>query len=1026
MGDQPLVGRTSELAALDAIVTRARGGHGCVVVLRGEAGIGKSALARIATDRAEAAGFVVTLGRAWEGGEAPPYVPIWPLLRHLGLERPGHTVADVPEASAFQLWDDVLEALARKSDGAPQLFVLEDLHAADAATLALLAYLAQPLQALPVVVLVTARTADPALDARKAALLTRIARAGVEVIVPPLAREAVASLFAARRGRTPSDTEVDRVVELSGGVPFFVGEALATSDAAQKTSRGLRESVASQVERLPASTRRALDACAVLGREVRVGTAAEMVALLPARVIDDLADAVAAGILTEEAPGRFSFRHALVRDALYERLGPIARAALHHAAARALVQGGAADALARVTHRVLAAGHAPLTDGEVTEVLDVAGSLEADGAFDRALRLLERLLDTLPPEHGERLPTTLRAAAAAQHAGLYAAGQRNARAAYLLARTLGRGDDVGRAALLLGGELRPGVVDAALVTALDEASRVVRDPGLLCIVRARLAAARQPAADPNGPIELARSALADARRLGDVVTLREVVHLAGSACTDYAPLAEQRALDEELLALSLETGDMPKALRAVTRLTISSLEAGDLASLGPRVDELLALADALGHPRFQWRALLMASMRALSAGRIDESAGYVREVRLAATATDDPALPLTLPIHELMRAYLVGTDAEMSAAVLGIEPGLAHAPFSDAIGCAIRAAVHARRGDVAATAHELATARLDSPPLRFDPFLLAMFAHGVAFAGDVRLVRLVRDRLAPLVRREITSGHVGITYHGPSDRLLALLDARLGLATDAERRLAEHQRRADEHGQPTWVAQLAWDRCWVLDQAGDVGGAAARRADAARLAAAAGLDWLVARTTSVDAPAPLAAPAPTARPRFGLAREGDTWRVSFEGRSLTLRDGRGVHMLARLVERPDQDVHVLALAGGADDGGDAGTHLDTRALAAYRERLRTLRADIDEAEGRHDVGRLEALRHEREALESEISRAVGLGGRLRRAGSASQRARVNVQRRLKDVVSQLSALDPALGAYLERALRTGTFCCFRP
>jgi hypothetical protein len=140
-------------------------------------------------------------------------------------------------------------------------------------------------------------------------------------------------------------------------------------------------------------------------------------------------------------------------------------------------------------------------------------------------------------------------------------------------------------------------------------------------------------------------------------------------------------------------------------------------------------------------------------------------------------------------------------------------------------------------------------------------------------------------------------------------------------------------------------------------------------------------------------------------------------------------MLARLVAEPGRELHVLDLAGaGAEpiDGGDAGPLLDAEARAAYRARYEDLEQSIAEAEAARDAGRLAKARAERATLAAELARGVGLGGRERRAGAAAERARVNVQRRLKDAVDRVAAADPDLGRHLERSLRTGTFCRYDP
>jgi hypothetical protein len=176
---------------------------------------------------------------------------------------------------------------------------------------------------------------------------------------------------------------------------------------------------------------------------------------------------------------------------------------------------------------------------------------------------------------------------------------------------------------------------------------------------------------------------------------------------------------------------------------------------------------------------------------------------------------------------------------------------------------------------------------------------------------------------------------------------------------------------------------------------------------------------------------PNANAKAGvvIALEGEVWRVEQGERNIRVRDSRGMRLLARLLERPDEEIHVLALA--SDDGGSvaettAGEIIDERARQAYRQRLAELSEDLEEAERNADRGRIEKARREREALEAELARAVGLGGRSRQAGSATERARVNVQRRIKDAIARVAESDAAIGRTLERSVRTGTFCCFRP
>jgi hypothetical protein len=142
-----------------------------------------------------------------------------------------------------------------------------------------------------------------------------------------------------------------------------------------------------------------------------------------------------------------------------------------------------------------------------------------------------------------------------------------------------------------------------------------------------------------------------------------------------------------------------------------------------------------------------------------------------------------------------------------------------------------------------------------------------------------------------------------------------------------------------------------------------------------------------------------------------------------------MQLLARLVEQPGEELHVLVLA--SDEGRalaetNAGDRLDEKALRAYRARLSEIGRELEDVRAMGDRGRAEHLDREREALEAEISGALGLGGKARKAGSIAERARINVQKRLKDALLRISEADAALGAELHRAVRTGTYCSFRP
>lgn len=183
---------------------------------------------------------------------------------------------------------------------------------------------------------------------------------------------------------------------------------------------------------------------------------------------------------------------------------------------------------------------------------------------------------------------------------------------------------------------------------------------------------------------------------------------------------------------------------------------------------------------------------------------------------------------------------------------------------------------------------------------------------------------------------------------------------------------------------------------------------------------------------------------------GESWTIALDGREVSLRDGKGVRYLARLLDAPGVEMHAADLQAGAANGangaqassvavasaaglsprgpggGDAGPVLDEAAKRQYRERIAELEAEIEEAEGFNDPERSNLARDELEFIGRELAAAVGIDGRDRRAASEAERARVNVTRAIRGVLNRIEEHDGTLGGQLKAALRTGTFCCYEP
>lgn len=163
-----------------------------------------------------------------------------------------------------------------------------------------------------------------------------------------------------------------------------------------------------------------------------------------------------------------------------------------------------------------------------------------------------------------------------------------------------------------------------------------------------------------------------------------------------------------------------------------------------------------------------------------------------------------------------------------------------------------------------------------------------------------------------------------------------------------------------------------------------------------------------------------------LRREQELWAIeTAEGRTLRFKDSKGFEYLEMLLCQPGRELHVLEIAG-VDSGGDSGPVLDERAKTQYRERVADLRRELTEAERFNDLDRATRVRAEMDAIAEELAAAVGPSGRDRRIAPNVQRARINVQRCLKDALERITNADPSVGRYFAATIKTGTYCSFKP
>ncbi|QFZ19452.1 AfsR/SARP family transcriptional regulator [Saccharothrix syringae] len=319
-----LVGRSAELAVLDDQLAAAVGGGGRCVAVVGEAGIGKTSLARAVAERA---GRVpVVWGHCPDLGQAPPFWLWSQVVRALapGADDPalagfsgGPRSGPVDPAARFRAYEAVAELIRSAAEPAGLVLVLDDLHAADPDSLLLLRYVATGLPTTRALVVATLRPYehDPAL----VATLADLARGpGFRQVRPAgLAAPAVAELVLARTGARPADGVVDGLVARTGGNPFFITELLASPG--DEPPPGVRDAVRLRLNALDGATRERVDLLAVAGREVDVAVLGAGTGWL----------AGVGHLVVETGPGAVRFRHPLFAEVVYAELGPTRRASLH-------------------------------------------------------------------------------------------------------------------------------------------------------------------------------------------------------------------------------------------------------------------------------------------------------------------------------------------------------------------------------------------------------------------------------------------------------------------------------------------------------------------------------------------------------------------------------------------------------------------------------------------------------------------------------------------------------------------------
>lgn len=366
-GTRPsFVGRVRERRGFRVLLEAALEGRGSLVLLGGDAGIGKTALAREFAAEARRRGLLVVAGHCYDVTATPPYGPwldlaarypasddVPPLpkaLRAGGIEQAKSQISLFAEVEAF---------LAELAAACPTVLVLEDLHWADTASVELLRHIARRVTALPLLVVVTYRVDEPRLNQPFARHLPALLREsdGVRLDLRPLDATELGHLVADRCVLAPEDAArlIAHFHRRAEGNPFYVVELLYMLEEQGLLRRGdqgwslgelegtpvprlLRQIIDDRVERLGEQMRHPLAMAAVIGQEVPLDLWAMIAGLADEEVVAIVEGAIEVRLFeTGTDDTRVRFVHALTREALYEGIAPPRRRTWHRQVAEALI-----------------------------------------------------------------------------------------------------------------------------------------------------------------------------------------------------------------------------------------------------------------------------------------------------------------------------------------------------------------------------------------------------------------------------------------------------------------------------------------------------------------------------------------------------------------------------------------------------------------------------------------------------------------------------------------------------------------
>ena len=1023
---EPLARLTAAYQAVSAPPGGAVSGWAGLVLVTGEAGIGKTTLLTRFASRVRADGGTVVWGTCWDGDQAPAWWPWTQALRATLDQRPNlaetvrpELAAIVPElatnspvidsdtAARVRVFDAAGQTLSQAAASAPLVVILDDLHSADQSSVDLLRFVAHEPQPGALMLVGAYRPHEPPPEV--AGTLADLASAAELVPLQGLSAGEVADLVQAVAGAAAQDHWARLVYERSGGHPFYARELcqlLATSGTATDVPAAVREVIGRRLARLSQGCATLLDAAAVAGTTLLPDVLAEVTGNETNQIDALAAEATAAGILAPPShhDGAARFVHDLYRETIYAALAPARRLDLHHRVANALLfrhERGSPVFSAELAHHFTAAIPRAGTAPAVAWAHSAARADSARFAFIEAAGHLARLRSAVAAS-GQRLSDTdlvglLTAEADLRlHSGDAVHARELLDTAWTQATASGQADLLGAVALGLDSiGARFAMPRADLVAVLKTARDALNSTGTTTEAKVTAALARQlqhsvPADRPQAR-PLADRAVGIARTLDDPATLASCMLAQHDALWTPGTATARAAIAAEIAGLAKQANDQEGHAQALLLLATAQLENASPA-FRATLAEYAYLTERLRQPRHDYLLRTRQAALALLDGDIETGERLSAE---AATLGEQVGEGDTGNVRMSQRLEIVRARNHPAELRDMAEEAVRWWIGAPAHAHAVAAGFYARAGDLDAARRELDTVLALEDWHTDRSYLWSIFIGEMAAAAialqDRLLCQRLLDDLLPIADTCAVNGAL-VCFMGAHAHRIGLLHAALGRA-EAARQWLTHALQ---------IHQRLGARAWQTES---------RRALA-----------------NLDDPE---APTNISHDVAQLRRIGDMWQASYRGHTAYLRDTKGMHDLADLLAHPGADFSALSLAGGEASHlahtGRTDTVVDRTTLVAYRRRLAELDDELTTAQVHSDLARQQRATDEREQLLAELRRATRPDGSPRTlANTAAERARKAVTARIRDAIRRITDAHPELGAHLDRTVRTGTTCRYEP